>query len=141
MVTDLMPSTGRSAGPTGLGRAKRIAKAIRGSQPFNRIATSIVRALLRGSGRRSEFVIKHLHRVGPVWARLPNGRTLRLWSRGDDWVSNQVYWRGWDGYDPETIPLFFRMARRAQTILDVGAYVGFYTLLAALANPWAGVYA
>jgi FkbM family methyltransferase len=60
---------------------------------------------------------------------------MRLWSRGDDWVSNQVFWKGWAGYEPETVPVFFRLAARARLTVDVGAYVGFYTLLAALANP------
>lgn len=114
---------------------------LRASQPFNYIATSAVRALLAGTGVQSEFIIKHLHRVGRLRCRLPNGRLLRLWSRGDDWISNQVFWRGWSGYEPETVPLFFRLSMRAQVTLDVGAYVGFYTLLAAHANPAGRVYA
>jgi FkbM family methyltransferase len=76
-----------------------------------------------------------------VHSELPNGRTLRLWSRADDWVSNQVYWRGWQGYEPETAPLFFRVASRARITLDVGAYVGFFTLIAGHANPNGRVYA
>lgn len=92
-------------------------------------------------GRHSELVIKHLHRVGRVQRKLPNGRTLKLWSRADDWVSNQVYWRGWEGYEPETVPLFFRLAARARVTFDVGAYVGYYSLLAAHANPAGRVYA
>lgn len=116
-------------------------KRLRASQPFNRIATSAVRHLLAAVGLQSEFVIKHLHRVGLVQRDLPNGRRLCLWSRADDWVSNQVYWRGWGGYEPESAPLFFRLASRAQVTIDVGAYVGFYTLLAAHANPAGRVYA
>src|SRR5882724_8020540 len=81
-------------------------KRLRVSQPVNYLVTSTVHALFSATGMRSEFVIKHLHRAGNVWLALPNSRTLRLWSRGDDWVSNQVYWRGWDGYEPETVPLF-----------------------------------
>ena len=119
----------------------RTAKKVRVSQPFNSVATSAVRALMTATGFRSERVIKHLHRVGIVKSRLPNGRVLRLWSRADDWVSNQIFWRGWDGYEPETVPLFYRLATRARTTIDVGAYVGLYTLLAALANPDGHVYA
>jgi FkbM family methyltransferase len=52
-----------------------------------------------------------------------------------------VFWRGWSGYEPETIPLFYRLAQRAQTTIDVGAYVGFYTLIAAHANASGRVYA
>jgi FkbM family methyltransferase len=123
------------------GHVKRALKRLRASQPFNYLATSILHALQTATGMHSELVIKHLHRVGMVRRKLPNGRTLRLWSQADDWVSNQVYWRGWSGYEPETVPLFFRLAARAQVTLDVGAYVGFFSLVAAHANPKGRVYA
>jgi FkbM family methyltransferase len=114
---------------------KRALKWLRASQPFNRVATSAVRAVLRITGRDSEVVVRHLHRVGTVECRLPNGRLLKLWSLGDDWVANEVYWRGWTAYEPETTPLFFRLAARSPATIDVGAYVGFYSLLAGHANP------
>jgi FkbM family methyltransferase len=110
-------------------------KRLRASQPFNAVATTLVRAAMRLSGREWAWAVAHLHRVGPVAARLPNGRRLRLWSQADDWVSNQVFWKGWAGYEPETARVVFRLASRARLTVDVGAYVGFYTLLAALANP------
>jgi hypothetical protein len=110
-------------------------KWLRASQPLNYLATSTGYWLLSRIGLQSEVIIRFLHRVGPVRRKLPNGQTLRLWSRGDDWVSNQIFWRGWDGYEPETTPLFFRLAAQSRVTLDVGAYVGFYTLLAAHANP------
>jgi FkbM family methyltransferase len=118
-----------------------VLKVLRASQPFNWLATTSVRAGLSVIGVHSESVIKHLHRVGPVACRLPNGRTLRFWSRGDDWVSNQVFWRGWGGYEPETASLFFRLASQSQVTIDVGAHVGFFALLAAHANPAARVFA
>lgn len=116
-------------------------KRLRVSQPFNAVATSLARGALDLLGLRSEFLIRHLHRAGEVRCRLPNGRTLVMWSRGDDWISNQVFWRGWSGYEPETVPVFYRLATQARTTLDVGAYVGFYALLAAHANPGGLVYA
>lgn len=79
--------------------------------------------------------------MGEVCDRLPNRRLLRLWSQGDDWISNQVFWRGWSGYEPETAPLFFDLARRASVTLDVGAYVGYFSLLAGHANPEGRVFA
>jgi FkbM family methyltransferase len=121
------------------GRA--VLKRIRSSQPFNYLATSLVKGVFEATGRRSELVIKHLHRVGHVNVALPNRRALQLSSMGDDWISNQIYWRGWAGYEPETVPLFYRLATHARTTLDVGAYVGYYTLLAAHANPAAQVFA
>lgn len=105
------------------------------------VATSMTRAALHAVGANSELVVKHLHRVGTVRRILPNERTLVLWSHGDDWVSNQVYWRGWAGYEPEMAPLWFHFAARASVVLDVGAHVGFYALLAAHANPKGRVFA
>ncbi len=123
------------------GYVKQTLKRLRYWQPLNFAVTSILRGVLSAAGYESEFIIKHLHKVGRVKRELPNGRTLSLWSRADDWVTNQIFWRGWDGYESETTPLFFRLASRAQVTIDVGAYVGYYTLLAAHANPQGRVYA
>jgi len=108
---------------------------------LNGVATSVAQTAFDALGHTPEALIRHLHRVGTVRRRLPNGRTLVLWSRADDWISNQVFWRGWDGYEPETSRTFFRLALRARVTLDVGAYVGFYSLLAAHANPAGQVHA
>jgi FkbM family methyltransferase len=116
-------------------------KKLRSSQPFNRLTTSGIRSILSIGGLKSEFVIKHLHRIDLVESRLPNGKMLRLQSKGDDWVSNQVFWRGWQGYEPETVPLFFRLAQQSKVTFDIGAYVGFFALLAGHANPEGKVFA
>ena len=122
-------------------RTLDVLKTIRASPLFNLPATATLRAMLRVLGRESELAIRHLPRSGFVVVPLPNGRRLRLWSRGDDWIANQVYWRGWNGYEPETSSLFFRLASSARTVLDIGAHVGYYTLLAALANAAVRAYA
>jgi FkbM family methyltransferase len=92
-------------------------------------------------GVPSEFIVKHLPRVGTTRFNLPNGRRACLRSRGDDWISNQVFWRGWDGYEPETTRLFWRLASASSVTLDIGAYIGFHAVLAALANESGAVYA
>lgn len=117
---------------------KNVLKRVRDSQPVNWLATSIVRACTPSP---PAWAVKHLPRIGYVTSRLPNGKLLKLRSRGDDWVSNQVFWRGWQGYEPETTPIFYQLATAARVTFDVGAHVGFYSLLAAHANPAGKVYA
>ncbi len=107
---------------------------LRYSQPFNRLATTSARALARAAGFGTETLARHLHRVDEVRCLLPNGRTLLLSGHADDWVSNRLFWFGFEGYEPETTALFFRAASSARTVLDVGAYVGYFSLLAAHAN-------
>jgi FkbM family methyltransferase len=120
---------------------KRALKRLRALPLVNSAVAVPLRAAMRATGRTWEPVAKHLPRSGTVTTRLPNGRRLTMVTRGDDWVPNQVFWRGWDGYEPELTPLFYRLAAAAQTTFDIGAHVGFYALLAAHANPAARVFA
>ncbi|MET0553959.1 MAG: FkbM family methyltransferase [Vicinamibacteria bacterium] len=108
---------------------------------MNWALTVPLRSALSRAGARWEWAVKHLPRSGRVEAPLPDGRTLVLWSRGDDWVSNQVFWRGWSGHEPETAPAFRALAAHAGVTLDVGAHVGFYALVAGHANPAGRVFA
>ena len=121
---------------------KTLLKAFRGSQPVNYLATGLVKTAYTLAGRScSECFIKHLPRSGAVRARLPNGSMLKLCSQGDDGIANQVFWRGWTADEPEALPLFFALARRASVVFDVGAHVGIYSLVASLANSGARIYA
>ncbi len=120
---------------------KQALKSFRASQPFNAVATITTRAILRAAHVQSATLARALARVGTVHAELPNGRTLTLWSQGDDGVSNAIYWGGWAGYEPESTPLFFRLAQSAKVVLDIGANVGYHSMLAAHANPSAQVFA
>jgi FkbM family methyltransferase len=45
------------------------------------------------------------------------------------------------GYEPDTAYPFFRLAQRAATTINVGAYVAYYSVMAALANPAGSVVA
>jgi len=62
-------------------------------------------------------------------------------SEGDEWVPNQVFWRGWDGYEKGSPSVFYKLAEGSSVIFDIGAHVGFYSLIGALANPEAQVFA
>ena len=76
-----------------------------------------------------------------VEALLPGGQVLRMWSRGDDEIASIVFWRGWAGHEAETVLPFYELAASARVTLDVGAHVGYFALLASLANPRGRVFA
>src|SRR5438445_4038492 len=114
---------------------------MRAWEPLNHVATSVARGITTTVRWQPEFLPRHLHKVGEVRCKLPNGRSIRLWSRGDDWVSNRLFWFGWRGYEPETLPVFCALASRAAITIDVGSYVGFYAVVAARCNADGHVYA
>jgi FkbM family methyltransferase len=70
-----------------------------------------------------------------VTAALPDGSKLRLWSREVDYTCNLVYWRGWTADEPEALPIFYALAQHASVVLDIGANIGLYSLVASYANP------
>jgi FkbM family methyltransferase len=118
---------------------KRVVKAVRDDPRVNPVLSGPARRTMSILGRESSWLRMHLPRAGTVRLPLPNGETLRLWSRADDWISTQIFWGGISGYEPETVPLWFHLAEEAEFIVDVGAFVGYMTLLAALANRRARV--
>lgn len=121
--------------------AKRGVKVVRGFVPVNHALTSVLRAASARSGRQSQALSRYLPRVGLFETPLPNGGTLKMWSRGDDEITSAVYWGGWAGHEPETSECFWTLAASARVTLDIGAHVGYFGLLAAHANPEGRVHA
>ena len=113
---------------------KCVVRAARASQPFNYLATSLIKATQQATGRELSFLSDHLPKCGVTTSRLPNGRVLQLHAASDNDFASWIFWRGWDGHETETIQLFFRLAERSRTTFDVGAHLGLYTLVAGHAN-------
>lgn len=58
----------------------------------------------------------------------------------DDAVAMDTLWNGTFGYEPGTLAAWSRLAARSTTIADVGAHVGYFSMVAAHANPKAKVH-
>lgn len=80
-----------------------------------------------------------------IWKRLPvsirfqvrlhSGNSFWYSSTSKDAIGRALYWRGIEGYEPETLRVFARLARGARFVLDIGANTGVYALLACAVNP------
>ena len=58
----------------------------------------------------------------------------------DDAVALETLWNGHFDYEPGTLRTWARLAAKSGTIADVGAHVGYFSLIAALTNPAAKVH-
>ena len=102
---------------------------------FGRNARTVLRAT-----HTAHLLPEHVKRLMPETGEfsipLPDGRSARLHCPGpEDGVAIRLYWEGFGGFESETTALFYRLCRRGVCAIDVGAYTGYYTLLAAIANP------
>jgi FkbM family methyltransferase len=120
---------------------KSTLKRLRSSQPLNRVTTSTLKLVFSLTNSEPEFVIKHLPRVGKTKVNLPDKKSFLIDSSGEDWIPTQLFWRGFRGYESEVSPIFYELAKTAEVVFDIGAHVGYFSLLAATANSQAQIYA
>lgn len=57
-----------------------------------------------------------------------------------DFAGHDLFMLG-ERYEPSTVKLWKRLARESSTILDIGAHIGWFSVLAAQANPQARIVA
>jgi FkbM family methyltransferase len=86
----------------------------------------------------------------PIWKRLPVDRTFYVSAEGGiggfhycadpaDGIGRALFWRGITAWERETVPVFYKYARQARNIVDIGGNTGIYSLIACAANPSARV--
>ncbi len=71
--------------------------------------------------------------VDPFVIKLPNGAEIQ-WEPQRDICSKFLKYDGWDGYERSSVRLFYELAGVSEVIFDVGAYLGYFGLLAAAAR-------
>lgn len=58
---------------------------------------------------------------------------------GDRWIERDLFWQGPTAYEPRSLALWMEAAAHARTIVDVGANIGLFALVAKARNPGAVV--
>lgn len=69
-----------------------------------------------------------------------DGKILRL-SYTNKWIENDLFWKGFTGYEKVSMNIWMQAAKSARTIIDIGANSGFFSLVGKSVNPDADVYA
>lgn len=70
--------------------------------------------------------------LGRVDIRLRSGAVLYLESDGYDSIASRLYWYGLDGFESESLRVFQQLLPQVHTVMDVGANIGLYALIAAI---------
>lgn len=102
------------------------------------IANSFVRTLLRQLshwGLLPAVIWQRLPVETIFRVTLPDGCSFAYSAIANDVIGRALFWRGYKSWETETIQIFYKVAQRANLVLDIGANTGVFTLLACVANP------
>ena len=67
--------------------------------------------------------------------RLPNERTLLLAYPEQNYMTFALHWIGLSYHEPITTLLFFELLKKSKVFFDIGANVGYFSLIAAMYHP------
>lgn len=81
-------------------------------------------------------------RTSPAWfgnrmvrVQMPGGRSFKLASLGQNYLSFELFWRGAGYYEPITALVAQELVRPGDTFIDIGANIGFYSLMLSACHP------
>lgn len=108
---------------------KRLLKQLYATLPGKRPLFMLLRRL-----PLPERIYRHLHFTGVITIKLDAGRSFRMQHHGLI-VENELFWRGLDGWERNSLRLWQRLCAHADHIIDIGANTGVYALIAAALRP------
>ena len=73
--------------------------------------------------------------TGTIKLRVPGGESILIRCNPTSFVARKLFWEGMAGFEAVMSQLFVRLVRDANVFLDIGANIGYYSLLAASINP------
>lgn len=121
-----------------LGAVRRSLRSLVYTRPLNRVIRGALRPFRRLLPDRFLYRIPL---VGELPIVIPGSPNFKLAIHGFDLVAMPLYWRGARGYEENAVRIYLDLLADCGTVMDVGAYVGLYSILAGLHDPVRRVYA
>lgn len=94
--------------------------------------------ILRGMARPFSAVIPDSLKfpvVGIITVKLPEGRKVAIEANPTSYLAKRLFWYGHEGFEPGVFRVFRALLGQSEVFFDVGANIGYYSLLAALYAP------
>lgn len=104
--------------------------------PFNYLVRNLVKPLGPVLPKRYRFPVS-----GEVTLDISPYGKLRVETNQTNAVTKDLFWRGIKGYEYPVVSIFTELIKDADVMLDCGANIGYFSLLAAKVNPSIKVYA
>ena len=73
--------------------------------------------------------------TGVIQVEIEPGVKVRLACNPTSYLAKVLFWEGVHGFEYNVVRVFIELARLSKTFVDVGANIGYYSLVAAAVNP------
>jgi FkbM family methyltransferase len=113
---------------------KKLLKRIYHLIPFKKPLFLLIRPI-----RLPQKIYQHLYFKG-VFTVPVNTSSFKIYHNGYP-IENELFWAGFKRWEARSLQLWADLAAKSNTILDVGANTGVYSLLAGAVNPEASIFA
>lgn len=116
---------------------KKILKYLYSITPFKKQLYFLFRFIFRPK----ESIYKHLYFNGVFTAKVDDTHSFKIKHHGHQ-IENELFWAGlYNAWEKESMKLWISLSKTAETIVDVGANTGIYSLVSQAINPKAKVFA
>ena len=100
------------------------------SNAGNKLARFLVSPIKRSIPRSFRFPIN-----GTIKVALPDGPDVTFHVNPTCYLGKVLFWEGLEGFEPGLRRIFRHLITQSHTFLDIGANIGYYSVLAAALNP------
>lgn len=115
---------------------KKVFKSIYSLIPFKKQIFTVIKFFWTPS----ESVFKHLHFKDVITVPVTDSKSFKVNHFGFC-IENEIFWRGLtSGWEKESLKLWIKLCEDSETIIDIGANTGIYSLVAKAVNPSSKVY-
>jgi FkbM family methyltransferase len=113
---------------------KQLLKTIYKALPFKKQVFTFIRPF-----HPPERIYQHLYFTGAFKVKVDNSY-FKIRHSGYQ-VENDLFWTGLDNWERVSLDLWKRLSKSSNTIIDIGANTGVYSLISGAVNPSASIYA
>ena len=114
---------------------RKIIKFVYNFIPFKKYLFLFIRSLYIPK----QSLYQHLTFKGIFRVALENSN-FKIYNTGT-FIENQLFWKGIDGFEPNSLKIWIKLCRMSDVIFDLGANTGIYSLIAKSEKPTSTVYA
>lgn len=100
------------------------------SQPINRIITKGLYPFRKVLPSSVKIPV-----VGALQVKVTTEQSIIMNTNQTNFLTKDVFWNGIEGYEYPIIKLFIELAKNSECFFDIGANIGYFSLIAAKVNP------